>query len=415
MQALVFNITPALWISTRLRAALTGAKAFWGPSGPLRLRQVERPTLPGAGWVLCRTRLGGICGTDLAMVRLRQRPDTLLTAYSSMPMIPGHENVADVVEAGDDAGRAWLGKRVCVDPTLGCIARGVEPPCPRCLQGQWGSCENFDGHAGRLGLPAGSCIGYNSRTGGSWGEYFVAPVSGLIEVPAGLSDRAAVLTDPLAVGLHGVLRSPWPQARRACILGGGILGLAVTAALRAVGFDRPIDMVARHEFQRALARRLGINWTGDERALADMSALARQTGGRVVRPRLGRVALADGYDLVFDCAGSPDSFSTALRLAAGRGCVVLVGTGGAGHIDPTPIWFRELTVLGGSGRQLETWQGRPVHTYALVHELMQAGKLPGEELLTHTFTLADYRLAFDTATGKGRTGCVKAALAFAAG
>jgi L-iditol 2-dehydrogenase len=336
-------------------------------------------------------------------------------AYSSMPMIPGHENVAEVVEAADAAGQAWLGKRVCVDPTLGCAARGIEPACPRCLAGEVGSCENFDGgKGGRYGLPAGSCIGYNSRTGGSWGEYFAAPVSGLIEVPAALDDRAAVLTDPLAVGLHGVLRAPWQTARRACVIGGGILGLAVTAALRAVGFDKPIDVIARHAFQRTLAERLGAEWTSDESALRELTPLAQRTGGRVIRPRLGARALADGYDLVFDCAGSPGSLTTVLRLAAGRGCVVLVGTSRAGHVDPTPIWFRELAVLGGSGRQLEQWQGRHVHTYTLAHELMLARKLPGHELLTHIFPLSRYGEAFEAATGKAGTGCVKAAFEFEA-
>jgi L-iditol 2-dehydrogenase len=412
MQALVFNVTPARWLTTRLLSSVIGRRACWGAASPLHLRQMERPRLPGESWVLCRTRLGGICGTDLAMIQLRQPPDTMLSAYSSMPMIPGHENVAQVVEAADDAGGAWIGKRVCIEPTLTCATRGIDPACPRCQQGQFGACESFDGRAGRFGVPAGSCIGYNSLTGGSWGEYFVAHISQLIEVPQGLTDRAAILTDPLAVSLHGVLRAPWPVARRICIIGGGILGLGAVAALRAVGFGGQLDLVARHSFQREFARRFGADWMGDERDLRDLSALAQRTAGRVVSPRLGARALAEGYDLVFDCAGGAASLSASLRIARGRGCIVLVGTSGAGRIDPTPIWFRELTILGGSGRQLEECSGRRLHTYHLVHELMLAGKLPGEELLTHTFALADYRRAFDVATDKGRTACIKAAFDF---
>jgi hypothetical protein len=45
---------------------------------------------------------------------------------------------------------------------------------------------------------------------------------------------------------------------------------------------------------------------------------------------------------------------------------------------------------------------------------MLAGKLPGQELLTHTFPLANYQDAFDDATDKARTDCVKAAFDFTA-
>lgn len=72
-------------------------------------------------------------------------------------------------------------------------------------------------------------------------------------------------------------------------------------------------------------------------------------------------------------------------------------------------------MLGASGRQFEQWAGRRVHTYQLVHELVQQGKLPGEDLLTHTFALADYRRALAVATDKGGTGCVKVAFDLAGG
>ncbi len=411
MQALVFNVTPAPWFKAKFAAAVAGRAAYWGPLGPLQYVQVDPPTLPGEGWVKCRTRLAGICGTDLAMIQLGQSPDTMLSAYSSMPMIPGHENVAEVTDAADAEGQKWIGKRVCVEPMLACLQRGIDPPCPRCRAGEFGSCEHFDG-GGRYGLPAGSCIGYNSRTGGSWGEIFVAHVSQLIEIPAALTDRTAVLTDPLAVSLHGILRSPWQDAKCIAIIGGGVLGMGVTAALRAVGFAGQVDLIARHPFQRDFATKLGANWTGEEKCLRDPQPLAQRTGGWIARPRMGLPVLNHGYDLVFDCAGSAESFTAACRIARSRGCVILVGTSGAGRIDPTPIWFRELTIIGGSGRQLENWQGRRVHTYNIVHELLIAGKLPGEELLTHTFSLSDYQDAFAAATSKGRSGCIKAAFTF---
>lgn len=410
MQALVLNITPAAWVRARLAAIAMGRRAYWSRAGALRLREAEPPALPGEGWVRCRTILGGICGTDLAALTLRQSPDSILQAYSSMPMILGHENVAEVVEAHPSVSAEWVGKRVCVEPTLGCAARGVEPACPRCRAGQFGACENFAATAkGRYDLPPGTSIGYNSRTGGSWGELFVAHESQLVAVPAGLSDAQAVLTDPLACSLHAVLRADRSQAQRVLVYGGGVLGLGAAVALRAVGYDGQIDIRARHRFQRELADRLAGATPLEGHDV--LEAAAARLGRPVVRARLANKTLAGGYDIVFDCVGSVRSFNNALKLARNRGQVVMVGTVGQGRLDATSLWFGELTVLGAYGRQMEYWQDRQVTTYALVHELMLAGKLPTHGLLTHTFPLADYRHAFVAATAKGRSACVRAAFA----
>jgi len=100
--------------------------------------------------------------------------------------------------------------------------------------------------------------------------------------------------------------------------------------------------------------------------------------------------------------------------------MVMVGTGHGGSVDLTPIWFRELEVIGAYGRQVEDRpegrlrleEGRAIGTYQLVHELMLSGKLPGQELLTHKFRLDEYRSAFETAMGKGRHKAIKVAIDF---
>jgi threonine dehydrogenase-like Zn-dependent dehydrogenase len=91
---------------------------------------------------------------------------------------------------------------------------------------------------------------------------------------------------------------------------------------------------------------------------------------------------------------------------------VMVGTGHGRGADLTPVWFRELTVLGAYGRQLESFQGRRVGTYQLVHELMAAGKLPVKPLLTHTFRIEQYRKALEASIDKDRYEAVKVALDF---
>jgi len=362
-----------------------------------------------------RTLLGGICGTDLAILAQKQPPDSILQAFSSMPMGLGHENVAVVEEVGPGVDASWRGRRVCVEPTLCCEARGIDPPCDRCRAGEFGACERFaDDGGGAAGLPPGTSIGYNRATGGSFGEYFVAHRSQLVPVPEGLSDELAALTDPVACALHAVLRADVAAARQVLVYGAGVLGLAAIACLRAAGCSGRIDALDCQAYLEAPARSMGADeFLRLPRGRAERFAeVARRTGATVQRARFGRYMLSGGYDVVFDCVGSPQSIDEALKWARARGQVVLVGTGHGGGVDLTPIWFRELDVRGAYGRQSERWAGRRVGTYALVHEMMGEGKLDVACLLTHTFRLREYKRAFDVALHKGRHGAIKVAFDF---
>ncbi|MDY7009351.1 MAG: alcohol dehydrogenase catalytic domain-containing protein [Planctomycetota bacterium] len=381
----------------------------------LSLSETDPPVLPGADWVLCRTVLGGICGSDLAIIAQRQPPNSLLQSFSTLPAVMGHENVAVVEQVGGGVDSGWLGKRICVEPTLCCRVRGIGPPCEPCRAGQFGACENFaaDGQ-GSARLPPGTSLGYCGPVGGSWSEYFVAHVSQLVEVPQQLSNAYAVLTDPLACSLHAVLRANLSGAERVLVYGAGILGLGIVWALRAVGFGGNIDVVARHRHQGRLAEALSADevlyLTAGKRER--FQAVVERTGARLTRARFGNYMLSGGYDVVFECVGSDDSIEEALKWTAARGRVILVGTGHGRGADMTALWFRELTVIGAYGRGVEDFAGRRIQTYQLVHELMLTGGLDLSVLLTHTFPLADYKKALSVAMHKARNESIKVAFRF---
>ena len=411
MQAIVYDVKPLGWVTCKWLSH------FWpgcvhSRLGGVSLRDVPPPPLPGDEWVRVRTLLGGLCGTDLAILAQKQPPDSLLQAFSSMPMGLGHENVAVVEEVGPAVDKAWVGRRVNVEPTLSCVPRGIDPPCERCAAGEFGACENFgDAGEGTAKLPPGTSIGYNAATGGSFGERFVAHVSQLVPVPDALSDEQAVLVDPLACSLHAVLRADLARKRRVLIYGAGVLGLGAIAALRATGFAGTVHALDRADYLQPLAKRLG----ADEflrlpaRSAERHARIAELTGSAVRRARFGNRTLSGGYDVVFDCVGSRGSLNESLRWTRSRGQMVMVGTGHGGGVDLTPIWFTELTVLGAYGRQMEHVGGRRVGTYQLVHELVAAGKLMTDGLLTHTFPLGEYRRAFDVGLHKHRHQAVKVA------
>ena len=414
MKGVVYGVNPIGWVTCRW------LKLFWPGCvltrvNGLSLRELDPPELPGAEWVRCRTVLGGICGSDLAIINQRQPHDSILRGFSTLPSVFGHENVAVVSEVGAGVDPSWVGKRVTADSGLPCQVRGIDPPCRSCREGRLGSCENFgSGGEGRYQLPAGSCIGYCAAVGGSWSEQFVAHVSQLIEPPEDLSDRQLVLTDPLACSLHGVLRADLSDPTRVLVYGAGALGLGVVWALRAIGWTGRIDVIARHKHQAQVATAFG----ADEiikfpsGAAGRFETIAERTDGRVVKAFPGSYMLSGGYDVVFECVGSSSTMEEAIKWTRAGGQTVLIGTGHGRGTDLTAVWFAEVNVLGSSGRAMEIFQGRKVHTCKLVHELMRASAPDTSVLLTHTFPLDDYQAALSAAIHKHAHRSIKVAFAF---
>jgi hypothetical protein len=75
MQALVFHKQLARMAATRLLGTLS-ARAYVGPTAPLRLEEVPEPALPGDDWVLLRTRVCGICGRATPSIYSSKDPGT---------------------------------------------------------------------------------------------------------------------------------------------------------------------------------------------------------------------------------------------------------------------------------------------------------------------------------------------------
>src|ERR1700742_4107260 len=110
-------------IGGRMAGVLSGVAA------PLRLGRVRGPRIDRPGWARLRTRLSGICGSDLGA--LSGRTSLYFSGVVSMPFVPGHEVVAELV---DDCEDLPAGTRVVIDPVLTCAARGVDP-CAECAAG----------------------------------------------------------------------------------------------------------------------------------------------------------------------------------------------------------------------------------------------------------------------------------------
>jgi threonine dehydrogenase-like Zn-dependent dehydrogenase len=372
-----------------------------GPYALLRLRDVGPPPLPNARWARVRPVLSGVCGSDLASIAAEGSP--FFAPLTSFPFTFGHEVVGFVEEVGPAVSMVKVGDRVVVEPALHCGVRGIEPPCAACAAGQYGNCVNVT----KGDLSAGVQTGYCRDTGGGWSGSLVAHEVQLHHVPHGLPDDAAVMVEPFSCALHGVLRALPHAGETVLVFGCGTMGLLTVAALKAVDAPCRIVALAKHPHQQELAKRLG----ADEILPAgrdQYDALCRRTGATMHPAEIGQPTVLGGFDLVFDCVGSPRSLDDALRFTRARGRTVLVGMPAIPKtVDWTTIWFKELSVQGVYAYGVEDFGGERVRTFELALRFLSAGKVDLRPLVTHRFALADYKRAIQAALATGPHRSVK--------
>ena len=401
MKALVFERD-----IPRFAAAMTAGSLRPGSGarvGPLRLLDTDIPALPGPDWVQIRPRLAGICGSDLATV------DGTSSRYFepivSFPFTMGHEVVADLIDPDAGITEPDGRHRVVIEPVLGCVTRGIDPPCPSCAAGDLGNCTNIAFGDLRPGLQSGFCC----DTGGGWSTAMVAHRSQLHVVPDDLSDEAAVMVEPTACAVHAVLSLLDPADRDGApgsivVIGAGTLGLLTVAALRHFDVGGRIVAVAKHPAQRRLARELGadvvIEPSEIRRGVRRLTGSMALGGGEIVR-------LTGGAEVVFDCVGSATSITDAFDVTGPRGLIALVGMPGTVEVDLTPLWHKEIRLAGTYAYGTEEAAGARRRSFDLAFELVRAADLG--RLVTAAYPLARFTDAMTHAANAGRRGAVKIA------
>lgn len=364
-----------------------------GYAAPLRLVTIDEPKVERPGWARLKTRLSGVCGSDLGA--LSGRTSRYFSGLVSMPFVPGHEVVADLL---DDCEDLKAGTRVVIDPVLTCAARGVEP-CDSCAAGLTNRCSRITvGH-----LSPGLQTGFCSDTGGGWGETLVAHRSQLHVVPEGLSDEQAILIEPIACAVHTALRARVEDNARVLVSGAGSVGLLTTLALRSLTDAGEITVVAKHAHQRELALLLGATEVVGPGEV--LRRLRRSTGAFAVTPEFSAPYLLGGVDIAIDAVGSKGSLETALNTTRAGGRVVLSGMPAAA--DLSAAWFRELEVVGSYSSARTEPGGRSA--FDIATELVAGDAVSQLAKGVASYPLHRWREALDHAHGAGRLGTIKVA------
>jgi len=365
--------------------------------GPLEHRTIDDPESPGGptgnGWHQVKTRLAGICGSDIALIE--GHASTYFEDWVSFPFVPGHEVVGELES----------GQRVILEPVLGHAARGLPLPFEGASPADGDDYAHLAMESNGGALDAGIQTGFCCSTGGGWAPWFWAHESQLHAIDDDMSDERAVLVEPLAGGIHGALLArpsiAGVENPVIAVLGAGTMGLAAIAGLKRYVPEARIVVGARYPHQQAYAKALGADVVVPGSEL--QRAVRREVGGMVVGDQL-----TSGAHVTIDAVGSNSSVVDALAMTRPRGRVVLLGMPADVTLDLTGLWHRETELKGAYTYGTETLaDGSTAKTFDLAIDT--ANHYEAERLLSATYPLVDHVDAIAHAATAGRRGAVKIA------
>jgi L-iditol 2-dehydrogenase len=268
---------------------------------------------PAPGTILLRQELAGICGTDIHNWEHQRLTGEVLL---------GHENVGVVARLGDGVTADSLGRPLAEGD------RVIFPP------------GNPHGAYGFMTADSGPPFR------GGFGDYLYLCQPQTYLLKTVLPPEVAVLAEPFAVGVHGVMRSGLRLGDTVVVQGSGAIGLLTLLCARASGAGRLI-MVGGPAGRLSLARRLGADVTVDLGEIPDPAERIR-----LVRESTPRAA---GADVVFECAGFLPAIPEGLAMVRQSGAYVEMGhfvDVGAIELNPNQLLMRKnlrLEAIWGYG------------------------------------------------------------------
>jgi L-iditol 2-dehydrogenase len=309
---------------------------------------VEEPLPePGPGEARVRTRVVGICGSDLHALA-GEHP------FIHLPYYPGHEVSGVVDSLGSGVSGLVVGTRVFLEPNLVC------GHCEYCRSGRYNLCEKL--------------VVVGCQSPGAMAEAFVVPASRLHPVPERLSDAAAALVEPMSTAAHAIRVAGGVSAKRVAVLGAGSIGLLTLLAAKASGTAKLV-VSEPNPAKRELASRFGAR-----AALEPSSDVVERT-----RRELGGHA-----DVVFDCVSVQSTVSQAIAMAEKGGTVIVVGVPLADVTVPLAVIQDKEIRLEGSAMYTRTDVERAI-------DFVATPGFPVASIVTKTFSLDEAAEAFAVA------------------
>ncbi len=320
--------------------------------GKIEFQHVEKPS-PKADEVLVEVKRIGVCGSDIHVYHG-------LHPYTTYPVVQGHEVSGVIAEVGVEVKGLTPGDKVVFMPQLTC---GV---CYPCRHGLYHICDNL------------KVMGF--QTGGAAQEYFPVKAEKILKLPASVTLDQAAMIEPVSVAVHALRRAGGAEGQKVVVLGAGTIGNLV-GQVAGASDARQVMITDLSEYKLEKARQCGLERTLNPRQ-ADLS--------QAIQDHFG----SDKADLILECVGAQDTITQAIANARKGSTIVVVGVfGKKPELDLGLVQDRELSLIGTLMYQKQD--------YERAIELVAAGKLCLDPMITHRFSFEDYPRAYEAIESSG--------------
>ena len=315
--------------------------------GKISFRYIEEPVI-NDDEILMETKRIGVCGSDIHVFHG-------LHPYTSYPVVQGHEVSGVVAAVGKNVAGIQIGDEITFTPQVTC------GECYPCQHGMYHICEKL------------KVMGF--QTGGAAQEFFVLPAWNVLKLPRGFSLDQGAFVEPVAVGVHAVMKGGDVRGKKVLVLGAGTIGNLVGQVANALGAEAVmISDVNDYKLEKAQA--CGIDF---------MVNTAEEDLGQAIATHFG----AAKADLILECVGVQATADQAVTNARKGTTIVVVGVfGEKPTVDLGLVQDRELKLVGTLMYQ------KP--DYAKAIELIAGGKIELDNLITHRFKFEQYLDAYHT-------------------
>jgi threonine dehydrogenase-like Zn-dependent dehydrogenase len=346
------------------------AAIFYGEKD---IRVEERPVPePMPEEVLIRVRAAGICGSDL----LGYNGIGPWQPPRGLGIEEGHELAGVIVQLGGSVAGMSVGQRVAVQPEH-LIACGS---CRECRAGLPHLCR-------RHGL-----LKDQPQSSHGFSEYDTCVAGNVWPIPDDMSFESAAIADCYGVALHAVHRVGSLAGQTVAVIGCGTIGLCIGQTARALGAGRVVLI-------------------GDQANAVETALSSGAADAAVLLPRddpaatLERLTEGAGPTVIFEAVGrSGSTLEQALQWVARGGQICVAGTFTASpRFSPDLAYEKEVSLLWSNSYGLDGGMSE----YQQTLELMSAGRVRADALITHRFPLDQIGEAFATANDKLATRAIK--------
>lgn len=324
--------------------------------GKCEIKELEVPRCTPDD-ILVKVKAAGVCKSDLEVLD-GARPEP----YVRYPIVLGHEYSGVIDDCGSNVKRFMPGDRVVVRPLFYCGR------CKNCLRGQTNMCKEIQGSLHKE-------VGFTLN--GGFSEYSIVPESMVYKIPDSVSFEIASLVEPIACVWSGIVRSRVMPGDTVAVIGSGPIGLLAVLFFQFYQ-PRKIILIGRREERNDLGRKMGATHTVNVSNNNPVEAMRNITG-------------EEGPDIVFEAAGNIEAVKLAFQLVRRGGTIVLEGIVGGGHtirLESDLFVFKDIRIEGIFGYTTQTF-------YKALNLLERKSTIL-ETFITHTFSLQDFRAAFDT-------------------